>query len=123
MSEVTGRDGGCCVACGRPPWDPLPIAGHHRILGNTDDNRPSNKLDLCGTGNAPPGCHGEAHSRRKQFGDPNGYIVTRHGPRDITLQIPVFYYQPRFGRVGWFLLDDDLNLIPWEPVQGAGGLA
>jgi hypothetical protein len=111
VSLAGDRDGGQCVSCGALPGRPLPVAEHHRILGNTDDERASNKLTLCGTGNVPPGCHGEAHSHRKVFGDPRGYIVSRHGPREATLDVPVWYDQIALGRVGWFLLDDAGGLV------------
>jgi len=102
------------VACGAASGHPLPVADHHRILGDTTDNRPSNKIALCGTGNVPPGCHGQVHSRRKAFGDPLGYIVTRHQDREVTLRVPVYFSQPDLGRTGWYLLDDDWGLTPCD---------
>lgn len=111
------RDGHC-VACDHHGQTGLPLAEHHRILGNRDDDRPSNKLSLCGTGNVPPGCHGETHSHRKTFGNRNGYIVTRHGPRTATLEVPVYFNQPSLGRVGWYLLDDHWGLTRCDPQPG-----
>ena len=113
MTAANSRDLRC-VACGAPNGHPLPVADHHRILGDTTDNRPSNKIALCGTGNVPPGCHGQAHSRRKAFGDPLGYIVTRHQDREVTLRVPVYFSQPDLGRTGWDLLDDDWGLTPCD---------
>lgn len=99
------------------------MAEHHRILGDTSDERPSNKLLLCGTGNVPPGCHGEAHYWRQAFGRPRGYIVTRLARADVTLHQPVWYSQPSLARVGWYCLTDDGELhgpldlpAPPEPV-------
>jgi hypothetical protein len=109
-TEVRARDGDRCISCDHPAGHPLPLAVHTRILGDHDDDRPSNKLTLCGTGNLPPGCHGLAHSSRKVFGDPRHYIVSRYGARSATLAIPVWYNQPSLGRVGWYLLDDDYGL-------------
>lgn len=104
------RDRGC-VACGRQASGRV----HHRILGKRDDNRLSNRLCLCGWGNVPPGCHGIAHQHSRRARD-LGYIVTRHGPRDATLTVPVFYYQPGRGnipgRIGWYVLDDDGKATP-----------
>ena len=114
MSAVTDRDGGRCVACGQPAPQ-VRLAEHHRILGRRADNRPSNTLTLCGTGNVPPGCHGTAHQHPRRARS-RGYIVSRHGPAAATLTIPVWYNQPALARVGWFLLDDDYNLIPHEGV-------
>ena len=109
-ADILRRDGGC-VACGK-------LAGcrvHHRILGNRDDDRASNRIVMCGWGNVPPGHHGAAHQRGRLARD-YGYIVTRHGPRTATLTVPVFYHQPAAGivpgRIGWFVLDDDGRLTP-----------
>jgi hypothetical protein len=92
-----------------------PFAGHHRILGNRADNRLSNRLLFCGTGNVPPGCHGLTHQFARLARD-LGYIVTRHGTRAATLSVPVLYWQPALGplpaRIGWFLPDDDGRLSP-----------
>jgi hypothetical protein len=99
-----------CVSCGAAQ-----CRRHHRILGNTSDNRLSNRLALCGWGNVPPGCHGGAHQAGR-LARTLGYIVTRHGPRTATLDVPVFYYQPAAGtlpgRIGWFTLDDAGELAP-----------
>lgn len=101
-----------CVGCGTPV---PPFAVHHRILGNRADNRLSNRLLLCGTGNVPPGCHGLAH-RHARLARDLGYIVSRHRKRTDTLVEPVLYWQPAIGRfparTGWFVLDDHGGLEP-----------
>jgi hypothetical protein len=86
-----------CVGCGTPV---PPFAVHHRILGNRADNRLSNRLLLCGTGNVPPGCHGLAH-RHARLARDLGYIVSRHRKRTDTLVEPVL-----------FVLDDHGGLEP-----------
>jgi hypothetical protein len=132
MSEVTRRDLHCVGCDARPGTEPMDE--HHRILGNTADERPSVKLLLCGRGNHPTGpdgqrwCHGSAHTWRKAFGDPRGYIVSRHAdPAVVTLTAAVWYQQPSLGRVGWYALDDDGGLrgplpLPappdWEVLDG-----
>jgi hypothetical protein len=120
MSEAADRDGNRCVGCGKPAGHPLPLAEHHRILGDRTDNRLSNKITLCGTGNVPPGCHGMAHSQRKHFGGLRGYIISRHGKPGSTLEQPVYYDQPMLGRVGWYLLDDEGGMTPWEGERWRG---
>lgn len=109
MSVVTDRDGNRCVRCGKP-HTAGPFSEHHRIHGNRSDNRPSNKLLLCGTGIT--GCHGEVASDRKRNAW-GGYVVSRHVDPAMTLQVPVYYYQPALGRVGYYLLDDDGGLTAW----------
>lgn len=113
MSVVTDRDGGRCVRDDNPAG---PFSEHHRILGNRSDNRPSNKVLLCGTGTT--GCHGAVHHDRKANAW-GGYIVSRHADPEVTLLVPVYYDQPSLGRVGYYLLDDDGGLTPWEEARPA----
>ncbi len=117
-AAIEHRDGGMCVADGvrLGPW--IASSAHHRILGNTDDNRPSNRIALCGSGVS--GCHGIRIHGPSQRSDPAagrrwaeamGYRISRHVPdRAMTLTIPVWYQQPAIGRVGWYYLDDDGGL-------------
>jgi len=98
MSLVADRDapGGMCVCCGeRGASD-----DHHRILGNTADDRLSNLLRL------RHACHMRWHQREVRRARELGYIVSRHGPREATLEVPVWYDQPQAARVGWYRLDD-----------------
>jgi len=111
MNHITDRDGAQCVCCGTP------LAGqrysvHHRIYGNRGDNRPSNLVTLLGTGTTLH--HMQAHRRKSTWAIPNGYAVSRHAAREATLVVPVWYYQPALGRVGWFLLDDDGGLTAYQ---------
>lgn len=107
---IHDRDGGRCVRDGAV-LSPQPgsYSEHHRILGNRADNRPSNKLSLCGSGTT--GCHGWVHAHPREARE-KGWIVTRHGPRDATRTVPVWYSQPGL-RTGWYLLGDDGSLEPW----------
>lgn len=98
---VWERDRRSCVRCG---VNLQSRAGsvHHRRLGNREDNRPSNLILLCGSGVTY--CHGWAHHERTAAGG-LGLIVSRHGPRENTLEIPVTYGQP--GMEGQFYLLDE----------------
>ncbi len=85
-----------CVRCGAEGSQV-----HHRILGKRKDNRASNLILLCGA------CHVIVHEHSRESRG-NGWIVTRHGPRDATVSVPVFYAQP--GRNGWYTIDDQFGL-------------
>lgn len=106
---VAVRDGWCCVRCGDQlaPWMEFSI--HHRILGNRKDNRPSNLILLCGSGTTK--CHLWVHQHGRDS-RAAGWIVSRHGPREATLDIPVLYACPPNGRTpGEWLIDDGYGLL------------
>jgi hypothetical protein len=104
MSLIGDRDsavqGGPCVCCGEYGASD----DHHRILGNTADNRLSNLLRL------RHACHMRWHQREPRRARDLGYIVSRHGPREATLTRPVWYQQPALARVGWYTIDDSGGL-------------
>jgi hypothetical protein len=106
-----GRDRGRCViprmiAGG---WEPCPRRAnsvHHRNHHHTD-NRPSNKLSVCGDGTS--GHHGyiEAHPEEARL---FRWSVTRHEPGNE----PVWLWHPVYG-LGWYLLTDSYGLDSCPP--------
>ena len=111
--DAAHRDLNCCC-CDRRIYSPedmrllVPdtlVSQHHRVLGNRADNRLSNKILLYGSGTRE--CHARWHGPQRREGERLGYIV-RHGIYS-TLAVPVWYWQPSLGRVGWFLLTDTGN--------------
>jgi len=102
-----------CVCCDRPLFAqadmrrlvPEHLANqHHRVLGNTKDNRLGNKILLYGSGTQ--GCHGRWHNHDRTEAERLGYII-RHGQFSATpMVVPVWYQQPSMGRIGWHLITD-----------------
>lgn len=82
------RDRYRCVRCGSDLAN-CRYSVHHRKLrsqGGTDDL--PNVILLCGSGT--DGCHHLVHSRRKEVGEPGGYIVPRH---EDPAAVPVVYHR------------------------------
>lgn len=67
--------------------------------------RPSNLILLCEP------CHRRVHKNSRQA-RLDGYIVSRHLPRNATLAVPVLYAQPQAAppRLGWYSIDDEFGL-------------
>jgi hypothetical protein len=118
VNPIHTRDGGKCVVHG----DRAETV-HHRNHDHSDD-RPSNRISVCGSGTT--GAHGwiEAHPAGAGVGgDGPGWTVSRHGARspDLiigsvrrvdTTQVPVWMEAGPYGQ-GWYLLDDDYGFWGW----------
>lgn len=120
MNPIHQRDGGRCVVHG----DRAETV-HHRNHDHSDD-RPSNRISVCGSGTT--GGHGfiEAHPEAAGLtpdGGP-GWTVSHHhgrvrltalGLRSVpvdTTQVPVWMAAGPLGR-GFYLLDDDYGFWGW----------
>ena len=125
-AAVLERDWFQCVRCGEPVTS-SPASIHHRPLQDRSNNAAANLIVLDGTGVArspalgkrrsPQGrpgeqCHPWAHANSRAAKSEGGYIVSRSTPAGLIAAQPVFYNQQ--GRTGWFLLNDDFTLTPWE---------
>lgn len=139
--KLWARDGGTLDTHGRcmipvwraarhgerdPRWEPclrLSESTHHRNHHHTD-NRPSNRLTVCGDGVA--GHHGWIENH-PEVARRYGWSITRHGPSTRfavpvpvpePADVPVFLWHPAWG-LNWFLLTDDYGITPTAPPEGA----
>lgn len=97
-APIFERDGGKCVVHGDRAQ-----TVHHRNHHHTD-NRPSNRLSICGSGTTAGHGWVEAHPEAAGVrGGGPGWTVTRHGID--TTQVPVWMAAGPYGQ-GWYLLDD-----------------
>lgn len=113
VRSIRERDGGC-VVCGTH-WSPTTQHRVARGMGGSrgpEINAPSNLITLCGSGTT--GHHGWVE-HHPTFAREAGWSVPRHlDPRTV----PVLYPN------GWYLLNDDCELIPFtgpDPRGHAGG--
>lgn len=109
MNPVHDRDGGKCVVHGDRAQ-----TVHHRNHHH-GDNRPANRISVCGSGTTE--AHGwvEAHPALAGLAgeDGPGWTISRHGgPLGDPAQIPVWYEAGPYGQ-GWYLLDDDYGFWGW----------
>jgi len=113
-NPVHDRDGGKCVMHG----DRAETV-HHRNHNHSDD-RPSNRVSVCGSGTT--GAHGwiEAHPAAAGLESFRGWTVSKHDPRPLT-EIPVWMAQGPYGE-GWYLLDDEYGFTGWPGSVATQGL-
>jgi hypothetical protein len=105
-----------CACCDKRLYNPADmrllvpdtlVSQHHRVLGNRSDRRLSVLILLYGSGTRE--CHAMWHGKQRAEAERRGYII-RHGIWSPTpAQVPVWYWQPSLGRVGWHLIDDAGN--------------
>ncbi|MBW3088804.1 HNH endonuclease [Bifidobacterium sp. 82T24] len=113
---VDERDGRCCSVCGR--YLPgSPGGRHHRQLRSQQPDptllhRPSNLIDICGTGTT--GCHGWVHAHPAE-----AYrlgLLVRMG-RDPS-ETPMLRYA-RSDRPQWVMLNDNGDITVTDPPEAA----
>lgn len=95
MNPIHDRDGGRCVIHGDQAQ-----TVHHRNHIHADD-RPSNRISVCGSGTTR--AHGwiEGHWA---LANTHGWTISKYEPDPRT--IPVWMEAGPYGR-GWYLLDDE----------------
>lgn len=98
------RDGYRCVVHGDRAQ-----TVHHRNH-NHGDNRPSNRISVCGSGTT--GAHGwiEAHPAEAGLDEGGPGWTIYHG--DDPAYQRVWYENGPYGR-GWYLLDDEYGFAAW----------
>lgn len=110
-AECAGRD------MDRSAWSSVPVQSgpmgsstHHRLLRSQGGTHaPSNLVTLTGSGTT--GEHGWVHANPR-IATVLGYMVPSWG--DPT-QVPIFRVAPYGSGLGWYLQDDDAQLVACPP--------
>ncbi len=100
-NPIHARDGGRCVVHGDRAQ-----TVHHRNHRHRDD-RPSNRISVCGSGTT--GGHGWIEGNWARA-NANGWTISRHTAEPA--QVWVWYEAGPYGQ-GFYLLDDEYGFKAW----------